>query len=172
MSAARAEQRPLRSTRDAPLDSQPLRFPARVPSSRMRRLGSVWDMAPPTVLPPVRGTADGQLPAYLSNGVIGLRVRDVPLRRGVAIVNGLDGEDQITNVISAAEAPYPLAVDLQLGRTWLSDAPHRVDRLEQALDLATGELTSGSRFTTDAGVASVEVMTYCSRSEPTIVAQE
>jgi len=48
-------------------------------------------------------------------------------------------------------APYPLAGDLQLGRTWLSDAPHRVDGLEQALDLATGELTSRFRFTTDAG---------------------
>jgi trehalose/maltose hydrolase-like predicted phosphorylase len=129
-------------------------------------------MSRPISPPPVRGAADGQLPAYIANGVLGLRVRDVPLRRGVIIVNGLEGEDPVTHVISAAEAPYPLAGDLQVGRTWLSDALHRVDGLEQALDIATGELTSRFRFATDDGVATVEVLTYCSRSEPTIVAQE
>lgn len=129
-------------------------------------------MSRPISPPPVRGSADGQLPAYLSNGVLGLRVRDVPLRRGVTIVNGLDGEDPVTHVVSTAEAPYPVAGDLRIGRTWLSDALHRVDGLVQSLDIATGELTSGFRFTTDEGVATVEVVTYCSRSQPTIVAQE
>src|SRR4051812_15185132 len=129
-------------------------------------------MSRPIDPPAVRGNGDGQLPAYLSNGVIGLRVRDVPLRRGVAIVNGLEGEDPVTHVVSTAEAPYPLAGDLQLGETWLSDALHAVDGLEQALDISTGELTSRFRFTSDAGIATVEVLTYCSRSEPTVVAQE
>src|SRR3954470_839776 len=125
-------------------------------------------MSLPISPPPVIGNGDGQLPAYLSNGVIGLRVRDVPLRRGVAIVNGLEGEDPVTHVVSTAEAPYPLAGDLRVGETWLSDALHGVDGLEQSLDLSVGELTSRFRFSTDAAIATVEVVTWCSRSEPTV----
>jgi protein-glucosylgalactosylhydroxylysine glucosidase len=45
--------------------------------------------AAPISPPPVLGPGDDQLPAYVSNGVIGLRVPAVPLRPGLAMLNGL-----------------------------------------------------------------------------------
>lgn len=42
--------------------------------------------------PPATGALAEDLPAYVSNGVIGLRVRDVPLVPGMAIVSGFVGE--------------------------------------------------------------------------------
>ena len=43
---------------------------------------------------PVSVRSSDYLPAYLSNGLIGLRVREVPLRPGVATVSGLSGIDR------------------------------------------------------------------------------
>ena len=40
----------------------------------------------------VRGTGNRELPAYVSNGLIGLRVRDIPLMGGMALVSGFAGE--------------------------------------------------------------------------------
>ena len=45
-------------------------------------------MSAPINPPVVEGPAAGDLPAYLSNGLIGLRVRDVPLSAGMALVSG------------------------------------------------------------------------------------
>jgi hypothetical protein len=120
---------------------------------------------------PVTAAGPDYLPAYLSNGVIGLRVRDIPLFKGVAVVNGLAGEHPVTHVECTPHAPYPLAGDLKVGGMALSDFPACLHFVDQRYDFGCGELTSRFRFRTDVANADVEVLTFCSRSHPLVVAQ-
>jgi hypothetical protein len=55
---------------------------------------------------------------------------------------------------------------------WLSDVPHQVDGLEQAYDFSCGELTSRFRFRAANRIAMVEVVTFCSRVDPSLACQE
>lgn len=59
--------------------------------------------------PPTRGPRGADLPAYVSNGLIGLRVRENPLQAGMCIVSGFVGEHHETRVEAAVAGPYPLA---------------------------------------------------------------
>src|SRR5207249_2953774 len=52
------------------------------PSSKLLEIYDQASISPP----PSTNSGRGDLPAYVSNGLIGLRVRDFPLRAGVAIV--------------------------------------------------------------------------------------
>ncbi|WP_425982143.1 glycoside hydrolase family 65 protein [Brevundimonas sp. TWP1-2-1b1] len=122
--------------------------------------------------PEAQGPRNGDLPAYVGNGLIGLRVREQPLQAGMTIVSGFAGEHPERRVEAAAPAPYPLAGDLALNNVWLSDQPSAVSHLAQAYDFATGELTSGFRYEAAGVVAKVEVVTFASRSAPSIVLQE
>ena len=122
--------------------------------------------------PEAQGPRNGDLPAYVGNGLIGLRVREQPLQAGMTIVSGFAGEHPERRVEAAAPAPYPLAGDLALNNVWLSDQPSAVSNLAQAYDFATGELTSGFRYEAAGVVAKVEVVTFASRSAPSIVLQE
>lgn len=122
--------------------------------------------------PEAQGPRNGDLPAYVGNGLIGLRVREQPLQAGMTIVSGFAGEHPERRVEAAAPAPYPLAGDLALNNVWLSDQPSAVSNLAQAYDFATGELTSSFRYEAAGVVAKVEVVTFASRSAPSIVLQE
>jgi trehalose/maltose hydrolase-like predicted phosphorylase len=121
---------------------------------------------------PVTGIDGDGLPAYLSNGVIGLRVRLDPLQRGVAVVNGLSATHPHALVECSPHAPYPLGGDVQIGGTWLSDVPHCVDVLEQTYDFSAGELHTRMRASVRDVRADINVLTFCSRSQPTIAVQE
>ena len=127
--------------------------------------------AGPISPPPVTGSGDDALPAYLSNGVIGLRVREVPLFAGVAVLNGLAGEHPVEHVECTPHAPYPLSGDVRLGSVRLSDFPTCVRDVEQRYDFSCGELTSRFVFVTPEATATVEVLTFCSRTAPSVVAQ-
>jgi len=48
-------------------------------------------MTAPISPQPVRGGALNELPAYVANGVIGLRVREMPLAAGLTLVSGYTG---------------------------------------------------------------------------------
>ncbi len=122
--------------------------------------------------PEAAGFGGGQLPAYLSNGVIGLRVTAVPLTAGMTLISGYTGEHPVRLIEAAAPAPYPLAADIALDGMWYSDSPQMAADPRQSYDFATGELTS--RFTLRARdhVARVEVVTFCSRVDPSLVCQE
>jgi len=122
--------------------------------------------------PEARGPRNGDLPAYVGNGLIGLRVREQPLQAGMMIVSGFAGEHPERRIEAAAPAPYPLAGDLALNNVWIGDQPSAVSNLVQAYDFATGELTSGFRYEAAGVVAEVEVVTFASRSAPSIVLQE
>jgi trehalose/maltose hydrolase-like predicted phosphorylase len=108
-------------------------------------------MSGPVSPPPVTGEGDRDLPAYVSNGLIGLRVRAQPLQAGMALVSGYAGEDPERRIEAAAPAPYPLAGDIAVNGVWLSDQQHQVDELEQAYDFASGELTSRFVFAARGG---------------------
>lgn len=135
---------------------------------RFERSMSTLPLNPPSVT----SSGRGELPAYVSNGLVGLRVRDVPLDSGMAIVSGLSGEHPVTRVEAAARAPYPLAGDLQLGRVWLSDAPQCVRFVRQDYDFSCGELHTTFIFEVEDQRAQLEVTTFCSRSHPTLALQE
>ena len=120
----------------------------------------------------VRSRGQKELPAYVSNGLIGLRIRDVPLSAGMALVSGFAGEHPDRRIEAAAAAPYPLAGDLAINGVWLSDVPHQITDLEQAYDFSVGELTSRFTFAASDVVAQCEVLTFASREDPTLVCQE
>ncbi len=129
-------------------------------------------MSTPINPPSVAGSGRRELPAYVSNGVIGLRVREAPLTAGMALLSGYTGEHPVRRIEAAATAPYPLAGDINLGGVWLSDVPHQIADLEQAYDFSSGELTSRFTFKAADRTARVEVTTFCSRADPTLVCQE
>lgn len=118
------------------------------------------------------GPRDGALPAYVANGLVGLRVREMPLMAGMALANGVAGEHPERRVEAAAPVPYPLAGDLSLNGVWLSDQPWSVSDLSQAYDFAAGELTSRFRIRLGGVEADVEVLTFASRTAPALVMQE
>jgi trehalose/maltose hydrolase-like predicted phosphorylase len=120
----------------------------------------------------VKGSGRRELPAYLSNGVIGLRVRDNPLAAGMSLLCGYSGLHAVKKVEAAAVTPYPLAANIALDGVWLSDMPHQATVLDQAYDFATGELTSHLRFEAQKVRAEIEVLTFCCRHQPTLVVQE
>ena len=122
--------------------------------------------------PEARGPRDGDLPAYVSNGLIGLRVREMPLRSGMALVSGLVGEHPESRIEAAAAAPYPLAADIAINGIWLDDQPWAVSDLRQSYDFSCGELTSRFRFTAGEIRVAVKVTTFASRTAPTLVLQE
>lgn len=139
---------------------------------RARPLHSGPAVSSPINPDPVTTFGDDSLPPYVSNGLIGLRVMDVPLMPGIAILSGLSGEHPVERVESAARAPYPVAGDIGLGGIWLREVPHRVRLVDQRYDFGSGELATRFAFATDAVEAEIEVVLFCSRSNPTIVAQE
>jgi hypothetical protein len=107
--------------------------------------------------PKIKGSPDGALPALLFNGVIGLRVRQIPLTKGIAVVSGLSGTHPVTHVEAAAQAPYPLGADIWIGRVRLSDVLNRITQLERSYDFSCGELHSAFAFAVDDVRVSVRV---------------
>ena len=129
-------------------------------------------MITPLSPPAIRRYKPDFLPAYVGNGVLGLRVSRIPLLNGLAIVNGFAGTDGDTGTESFARAPYPLSGDVELGGARLSQAPERASLREQRYDFAAGELHTRLAFAGEAARAEIEVVTFCSRSQPMLALQE
>ncbi|NBW11681.1 MAG: glycoside hydrolase family 65 protein [Caulobacteraceae bacterium] len=129
-------------------------------------------MSRPVNPPEEIGPRDGALPAYVGNGLIGLRVREQPLQPGMALVSGFAGEHPERRIEAAAFAPYPLAADIALNGVWLNDQPSSVSDLRQAYDFGAAELTSRFRYEGGGVTAEVTVVTFASRTAPSIVLQE
>ena len=125
-------------------------------------------LSPPAVL----AWRPEYIPAYLSNGLIGLRAGPIPLTEGVAIVNGLAAIDPVEKGEGFARGPYPIAGDIEVDGHKLSRLPLQAEFVEQRHDFACGELTSRFRFRSGEATATVEVLTLCSRSLPSVVLQE
>ena len=128
-------------------------------------------MSNPISPPPVTEGGRGDLPAYISNGLVGLRILDVPLLPGVVLVSGFSGLDPVVEVEAGAEAPYPLAGDIGLDKVLLTTSPHQAEFVEQAYDFSNGELRTRFRFHADSKTAHVEVLTFCSQKQQVAVAR-
>lgn len=128
-------------------------------------------MADPISPPPVTQWRSDFLPAYLSNGLIGLRVGHIPLQYGVTMVSGFEGLDPETMVEAFNRVPYPLAGDIRIGQAALCE-PGRAVLRSQRYDFSCGELLT--RLSFDAGDvrADVEIVTFCSRTQPSLALQE
>ncbi|MBV8521206.1 MAG: glycoside hydrolase family 65 protein [Acetobacteraceae bacterium] len=122
--------------------------------------------------PPVKGGGRDDLPAYVANGVVGLRVREMPLAGGLTLISGYTGEDPQRRIEAIAVAPYPVAGDIQLAGVWLSDSPQTVTVIDQAYDFGSGELRTRFKFTASGCTASIDVLVFCSRGEPSLVCQD
>jgi len=112
------------------------------------------------------------LPAYLSNGVVGLRVPRIPQVGGLVILNGFAAIDADSGSEGFARAPYPLSGDIEINRVSMARAPERVTLREQAYDFGCGELRTVFEFDAAGVVALVEVVTFCSRTMPSLILQQ
>lgn len=114
----------------------------------------------------------GQPPAYLANGLVGLRVPPIPLPGGTALVGAWVGLSPEKALEEYAPAPYPVGADIAIGGTWLSAAPHLARFVSQEMDFAAGELRSHFTYAVGEVAAEVRVSTWCSRASPTLAVQE
>ena len=128
--------------------------------------------ASPISPPPVTRWKPEYLPAYLSNGLIGLRVGKYPMLEGLAIVSGLAAVHPKEKVEGFARGPYPCAGDLVIDGERMSDRTGEIHLVRQRYDFANGELHTELRWRCREVTATIEVITFCSRTRPTVVAQE
>jgi trehalose/maltose hydrolase-like predicted phosphorylase len=112
------------------------------------------------------------LPAYLSNGMLGLRVGRIPLVDGLCVVNGLVERDPVEDGEGFAQGPYPLAGDIVVDGHGLAWHPELAALVDQTYDFSCGELRTRFVFRPQSTTARVEVLVFCSRSLPTLVAHE
>jgi trehalose/maltose hydrolase-like predicted phosphorylase len=111
-------------------------------------------------------------PAYVSNGFVGLRLNQVPLLRPTALVNGAVQHHPLHGTTETARAPFPLGLNIGIGRYWLRSSPEWAVFRSQSYDYTCGELTSHFDLVTRDTNAQVEVVTLCSRTLPTIALQQ
>lgn len=112
------------------------------------------------------------LPPYLSNGVIGLRLAAAGIGGGTTIVNGFAGLDPTDDVEGFAPAPFALAGDVEVDGVRASVARDQVRLIEQRYDFATAELATTWEFVVGSTRARIDVLSYCSRSLPSVAVQE
>src|SRR4051794_9317374 len=112
----------------------------------MGRRASLDHMSIPMSPAAVTSVGGTDLPAYVSNGLIGLRVLPIPLLSGVVLVSGFTGLHPEVQVDAAAQAPYPLAADISINGNWLRVSPQMADFVRQSYDFSCGELTTVFRF--------------------------
>ena len=129
-------------------------------------------MSEPISPPPIHRYMPDWIPAYLSNGVVGVRVGRVPQREGSCIVNGLAALHPVDKVEGFAQAPYPIGGDIEVNGLQVPALPEHIRFLEQRYDFSCGELTTRYSFSVDGLTVTIEVLVFCSRSQPSLVAQE
>jgi hypothetical protein len=129
-------------------------------------------MTAPISPPPVRDWRPEYLPAYIANGVVGMRCGRVPFQDGICMVNGFAGLDPRDSLEGFARAPFPLGADISLDGVRLSRAPEQVRFVQQRYDFAIANLTTTLDFCVGDTTARIEVLQLCSHQPPTIVLQE
>jgi trehalose/maltose hydrolase-like predicted phosphorylase len=101
-----------------------------------------------------------------------MRVGKIPQLEGLAIVGGLAAVHPVDKVEGFARAPYPAGGDIAVDGNRMSDQPERARFISQELDFSCGELRTRYAFGTGDVTASVDVVTFCSRTMPNVVLQE
>ena len=129
-------------------------------------------MSTPLSPNPISELVPGQLPPYLSNGVIGIRVASLPHMAGTTMVSGFAGISPDDGVEGFARRPYALAIDVSINGVWASTAPESVELVEQRYDFENAELMTRWRFRSGGATATVETTAFCPRSVPSLAALE
>jgi len=129
-------------------------------------------MSEPLSPPPVRDYLPSYIPAYIANGVIGLRCPRIPFLGGVSMVNGFAGLDARDGLEGFARTPFPLGADVALDGVRLSHAPQCVRFVEQRYDFGRAELRTVLDYRIGDVTARLEILQFCSHQLPTIVLQE
>src|SRR5689334_1341567 len=129
-------------------------------------------MSDPISPPPVTDYLPQYLPAYIANGVLGLRCPRIPFLGGVSMVNGFAGLDVRDGLEGFARTPFPLGADVSLDGVRLSQAPQNVAFREQRYDFGRAELTTLLDYRIGETTARLEVRQFCSHQLPTIALQE
>ena len=113
-------------------------------------------------------------PAYLSNGLIGIRPPANPLAQGKVEVGGFVSSSASPYLVeSLSPAPYPLGMDLRIDGISLLEHPEKIMVKRQTLDLATGELLAEMTFAPYSDVQlELKVLQFASRSVPCLLCQE
>jgi trehalose/maltose hydrolase-like predicted phosphorylase len=122
--------------------------------------------------PPIAEYRPEYLPAYLSNGLLGLRIGRIPFVDGLCMVNGLVERDPVEDGEGFARAPYPLWGDVEVDGHGLTWHPEQARLVEQAYEFGCGELRTRFVFRPQATGVHVEDLVFCSRSLPTLVVHE
>jgi trehalose/maltose hydrolase-like predicted phosphorylase len=124
---------------------------------------------------PVMGTSGGAVagePAYLSNGMIGIRPGALAVTGAPAYAAGYVYEHPVHRVECLAPAPYPLGAEIRVNGWSLLDAPGRGVARSQKIDFATGALETEFDFAGGGGAkARVRVLQFASRSLPSVLCQ-
>ena len=112
-------------------------------------------------------------PAYLSNGLIGIRPGTNPLARAQTCVSGFVFSHPAYRMETISPAPYPLETDIRVNGIGLLDHPELYKIQRQSLDMASGELLTEAAFVTGDGMtARLEILQFASRSVPSLLCQE
>jgi trehalose/maltose hydrolase-like predicted phosphorylase len=112
-------------------------------------------------------------PAYLSNGLIGIRPGANPLLAAKTVVSGFIRDFTSEPFESLAPAPYPFQTDIQVEKISMIEHPELVIVKSQTLDMSCGELKTEMLFQpTDKASLKIEVLQFLSRSTPSLVLQE
>jgi trehalose/maltose hydrolase-like predicted phosphorylase len=112
-------------------------------------------------------------PAYLSNGLIGIRPGPNPLAPAKTMVNGFVYSDIPFRVISLSPAPYPLVTDFRVRDVNLLNHPELVKVERQTLDMTNGELVTEMVFTPASGVTlRLQILQFACRAMPSLLCQE
>jgi protein-glucosylgalactosylhydroxylysine glucosidase len=112
-------------------------------------------------------------PAYLSNGLIGIRPGPNPLANAQTCLSGFDFVHPAYKVECLSPAPYPLETDMRVGRASLLKYPDLVKIRRQTLDTSCGELITQMDFAPGNGAQlTIEVLQFASRSVPSLVCQQ
>jgi len=121
----------------------------------------------------VEGFSKPFYPAYLSNGLIGIRPGSNPLAPAKTVVNGFVCPDSLYRDVTLSAAPYPLATDFRVNDVGLLQHPELVKAQRQTLDMATGELLTEIVFGPAGGATlRLEVLQFACRAVPSLLCQE
>jgi protein-glucosylgalactosylhydroxylysine glucosidase len=112
-------------------------------------------------------------PAYLSNGLIGIRPGPNALARAQTCVSGFVFLHPAHRVETLSPAPYPLQADIRVAGVSLLKRPDLLKIRRQTLDTNCGELVTQMELTAESGVRlDLEVLQFASRSVPSLVCQQ
>lgn len=113
-----------------------------------------------------------QAPAYLSNGMIGVRPGPNPLSPAVATVSGYVGDYHSEPFEAFAQAPSPFAADIRVGEFEMLQMPEKVSIQRQSLDMSSGELRTEMTFQPREDIQlKIEILQFLSRSTPCLAVQ-